>query len=171
MLTAAEVRKIRQDRAKTNHETYKGIVETAYSRIKARANQNATCVTFVVPAFVPGRPVFAHGHAIRYVTEKLQRGGFRVEPGAIGPRGVGALVIDWSRDWAADAKAAKAAEAAEARAGAAEARAEARRAGKSRSTRGGGGGGVTSPVVGDTRKSGGGDLTRKLELLKRSLGG
>lgn len=79
MLTASEVQQIRLDRARVNHETYKSILETAYARIRTRASANATGMAFVVPAFVPGRPVYAHDHAVRYVTEKLRRGGFSVQ--------------------------------------------------------------------------------------------
>ena len=97
-LTVGEVRAIRTQRAQVNHETYKTILARAYERIKRRAGANFSCLDFPVPPFVPGRPVFAHAHAVRYVTEKLRRGGFGVED-----RGDGTLHVDWHAPAGADA--------------------------------------------------------------------
>ena len=91
MLTVGDVQAVRLDRARTNHETYKMVLQRVYDRIRHRTSLNGTDLTYVIPPFVPGRPVYDPSHAARYVTEKLQRGGF-----AVTADDAGALVIDWS---------------------------------------------------------------------------
>jgi hypothetical protein len=98
MLTVGDVRDIRVQRAQVNHETYKSIVLRLYERIKRRAAAGFTSLEFAVPPFVPGRPVFEHAHAVRYATEKLQRGGFGVKD-----TGGGMLEVDWAHDPSAPA--------------------------------------------------------------------
>lgn len=93
MLTVGDVQAVRLERARTNHETYKLVLQRVYDRIRHRTSLNATDLTYAIPPFVPGRPVYDQSHAARYVTEKLQRGGFRVtgeDPHA--------LTVDWSLD-------------------------------------------------------------------------
>ena len=91
MLTVGDVQAVRLDRARTNHETYKIVLQRVYDRIRHRTSLNGTDLTYAVPPFVPGRPVYDPSHAARYVTEKLQRGGF-----AVTTDDAGSLVIDWS---------------------------------------------------------------------------
>lgn len=91
MLTVGDVQAVRLDRARTNHETYKLVLQRVYDRIRHRTSLNGTDLTYAIPPFVPGRPVYDPSHAARYVTEKLQRGGFRVAADE-----AGSLVIDWS---------------------------------------------------------------------------
>jgi hypothetical protein len=91
MLTVGDVQAVRLERARTNHETYKLVLQRVYDRIRHRSSLNATDLAYAIPPFVPGRPVYDQSHAARYVTEKLQRGGFRVATDD-----AGALVVDWS---------------------------------------------------------------------------
>jgi hypothetical protein len=92
LLTVTDVQKIRVDRARVNHDTYKQLYAIVHDRIKRRASVNATHLTYVVPPFVPGRPVYVPGHAARYITDKLRRGGFAVLASEDG----GTLLIDWT---------------------------------------------------------------------------
>lgn len=91
-----DVHAIQLKRAEVNHRTYKSIFESACDRIRRRAIiPNAPRdMLFRVPPFVWGRPPYAHAHAIRYVTEKLRRNGFKVSPDAGDP---GTLHVDWNR--------------------------------------------------------------------------
>ena len=92
LLTVGDVQAVRLDRARTNHETYKIVLQRVYDRIRHRTSLNGTDLTYAVPPFVPGRPVYDPSHAARYVTEKLRRGGFVVTTDDAGS----SLVIDWS---------------------------------------------------------------------------
>ena len=92
LLTVTDVQKIRIDRARVNHETYKQLYATVHDRIKRRAQVNATHLTYVVPYFVPGRPMYTASHAARYITDKLRRGGFAVMASEDG----GTLFVDWA---------------------------------------------------------------------------
>ena len=91
MLTVDEVRKIRLDKARVNHETYKGILAQVYTRIRQVATMHGVSLVARVPHLVPGRPVFNPAHAERYVTEKLRLGGFDVSP-----LGGGLLAVQWT---------------------------------------------------------------------------
>lgn len=93
LLTVNDVQKIRIDRARVNHETYKQLYKTVHERIRRRASVNSTHLTYAVPPFVPGRPVYTPGHAARYITDKLRRGGFGVM--AVQDGGT-TLFIDWT---------------------------------------------------------------------------
>ena len=62
------------------------------AHIKRKHMAGCTTTIYNVPEFVPGRPTFDHSHAVRYVTEKLRRGGFDVLPDDNG-----VLAIDWSK--------------------------------------------------------------------------
>lgn len=67
------------ERAKRNHETYKLIYSKVSALITTQHDTGNTSLLYDVPAFVLGRPMFNHAHAVRYVKEKLLKGGFRVE--------------------------------------------------------------------------------------------
>lgn len=89
MLTVAHLSKPILDRSVLNHQTYKSIYEACVQHIKRKHATGCTITLFEVPAFVLGRPLYTHAHAIRYVAEKLRRGKFDVkEDGAM-------LHIDW----------------------------------------------------------------------------
>lgn len=94
MLTAAEARGIRVARASVNHDTYKSLAQMCSEKIKAASGMNATRVTWQVPPFVTGRPIYKLTHAVRYVTEKLQRRGFKVSH--LTPTGL--LLVDWAKE-------------------------------------------------------------------------
>lgn len=79
LLTVTDVQQVRVERARVNHETYKQLLNAVYERIKRRATASATHLTYAIPFFVPGRPVYDPTHAARYITDKLRRGGFQVE--------------------------------------------------------------------------------------------
>jgi hypothetical protein len=92
LLTAAEMQRVRTDRAAVNHATYKGILEKVYDRVRHHAAMNRSDAVYAVPGFVPGRPMYDVTHATRYVAEKLRLGGFKVEV-----RDDGTLAIDWAK--------------------------------------------------------------------------
>ena len=77
-LTVHDVRQIRSEKAHVNHTTYKQIYGLIEMAIKRRAARGDTSTEFVVPPFVPGRPMYTLDHAIRYCKEKLQYNGFVV---------------------------------------------------------------------------------------------
>lgn len=89
-----DVHNIQLKRAQTNHDTYKALYLACCNRIKHQAGMaNAPkAMHYQVPPLVWGRPPFKHAHAIRYVTEKLQRSGFKVS--ALGPHD-GLLYVEW----------------------------------------------------------------------------
>lgn len=92
LLTVGDVQRIRIERGRVNHETYKRLYESVNDRIQRRAHVNSTNLTYVIPPFVPGRPVYTPSHAARYISDKLRRGGFGV---AVLGDGV-TLYIDWA---------------------------------------------------------------------------
>lgn len=91
MILADEVRQIRVDRARVNHETYKSIYDTVATRIRNRALRGDSSAVIQVPGMVPGRPVYDIMHASRYVRDKLRAGGF----GVSGDIHAGVLTVDW----------------------------------------------------------------------------
>lgn len=94
MVSVAELRRQREAVACVNHETYKLLYTQVQTHIRTRATNKCTDVVWVVPPFVPGRPVYNARHAARYVSEKLRRGGFDVNVTVSGD--VCVLYITWS---------------------------------------------------------------------------
>lgn len=92
LLTVGDVQRIRIERGRVNHETYKQLYSSVNDRIQRRAQVNSTNLTYRIPPFVPGRPVFTPSHAARYISDKLRRGGFGV---AVLDDGV-TLYVDWA---------------------------------------------------------------------------
>lgn len=92
MLTVHELSKPNIERAHKNHETYKMLYGTCVQHIKRKHAAECTTTIYTVPEFVLGRPTYQHTHAVRYVSEKLRRGGFDVHTGENG-----ILTIDWSK--------------------------------------------------------------------------
>lgn len=88
----SDVQQIRVKRGRVNHETYRQLYASLHDRIKRRAAANGTNLTYQVPPFVIGRPVYTPSHAVRYVSDKLRRGGFGVTVLADGMT----LFIDWT---------------------------------------------------------------------------
>ena len=82
-------------RSRINHETYKSIFEQCCQRIRRRVDMRVEprMMAFHVPPIIWGRPPYTHAHAIRYVTEKLHKKGFKVTPG----QHYGTMVVEWSR--------------------------------------------------------------------------
>ena len=95
-LTAHELRGVREARAQVNHETYKQMLGQVHDRMRSRAANNGTELTFQVPPLVPGRPLFKASHAARYISEKLRRAGFEVVVHAPHPD-VQLLQVSWRR--------------------------------------------------------------------------
>lgn len=88
-----DVHALRLERAKVNHETYKDLFRLCCERIRRRAGVRLAppAMHFQVPPFVWGRPPFQHSHAVRYVSEKLSRNGFRVTPSST----PSLLLVEW----------------------------------------------------------------------------
>ena len=76
MVTAADMRRMREDRSKVNHDTYKTIYHQITRRIEMHGRMGELDLTAKVPHYVPGRPIYDVSHATRYVTEKLRIAGF-----------------------------------------------------------------------------------------------
>jgi hypothetical protein len=85
-LTSKEIQ-----RAKLNHETYKELYLKTTDHVRRRNELGFTTTRYHVPSFIVGRPIFNHDHAVRYVTEKLQKGGFKVI------KDDNEIIIDWTK--------------------------------------------------------------------------
>lgn len=94
-ITAHSLRMHAARRADTNHDSYRMI----YSRVRralgehVRAHPKVYFLAWKVPTYLYGRPLYNHAHAVRYVSEKLMHGGFKV---SLAPGSSDLLVIDWT---------------------------------------------------------------------------
>src|SRR5210317_1716370 len=79
MLKLSDLEAKDKERAKRNHETYKMIYSKVSTLITTQHETGNSSLVYDVPAFVLGRPMFNHGHAVRYVRDKLLKGGFKVD--------------------------------------------------------------------------------------------
>lgn len=79
MLKLSDLEAKDKERAKRNHETYKMIYNKVSTLITTQHETGNSSLVYDVPAFVLGRPMFNHAHAVRYVRDKLLKGGFRVD--------------------------------------------------------------------------------------------
>lgn len=95
-LTVDDLQAMRHARASVNHETYKMMLRQLYDRVRARAANKFTDLTFQVPPLVPGRPLYTVSHASRYLSEKMRLGGFDVVVDAPHPD-VHTLYVSWAR--------------------------------------------------------------------------
>jgi hypothetical protein len=94
LLTVNEVFGIADKKAERNREMYKELLEMCYKKIKRKAKDNkCRSVTFVLPPFLIGKPLYNKDHALRYIKEKLRRGGFHAET-----MGDSAIYIEWKRE-------------------------------------------------------------------------
>lgn len=89
MVTADEARQMRSKKGNINHETYKMIYAKIQNKIHNAASKGKTATEFVVPPFLPGRPMFSVNHAVRYTRDKLRYNGFTVSVDN------DVLMIDW----------------------------------------------------------------------------
>jgi len=80
--TVGDVKKLVDEKSQANRTIYKELLDMCHKRIKTSVERNkrATEVTFVLPPFIVGKPVFNKDHAVRYIVDKLKLGGFRAEP-------------------------------------------------------------------------------------------
>lgn len=78
MLRVEDLHHSRRQRASVNHESYKQLLHKLYARIRHRASLDFTEVAYTIPPLIPGRPIYSQAHAARYMTEKLEKGGFSV---------------------------------------------------------------------------------------------
>lgn len=92
MLTVSDLSQPNIQRAQKNHETYKLLYLKCAEHIKRKHSVGCRTTIYDIPEFVVGRPTFTHSHAIRYVSDKLRRGGFDVHKDEHG-----VLTIDWTR--------------------------------------------------------------------------
>jgi len=92
MVHVKDIHAMHRERSNVNHETYKGLFAECCARIKNRAAMRhlPQAVVYTVPPMVWGRPPYKHHHAVRYVSEKLQRNGFEVHEAH------GALAVSWT---------------------------------------------------------------------------
>ena len=78
MLTTAQLGRAHLERVRTNHDTYKAILQQCYAAIRASDARRLCFVRFAVPRAVAGRPPYTLSHATGYVSAKLAKGGFGV---------------------------------------------------------------------------------------------
>lgn len=90
MVTAEEARRLRLNKGTVNHETYKEIYNKISGRIRQAASRGGTQLEYRIPPLIPGRPMYAISHAVRYNTDKLRNAGFSVEV-----KDPDILAIDW----------------------------------------------------------------------------
>jgi len=77
--TVDDVKKIVTEKSQTNRETYRELLGLCERKIRHTISfdKRAKGVTFVLPPFIIGKPVYNKDHAVRYIVEKLIRGGFQ----------------------------------------------------------------------------------------------
>ena len=78
MLKVEELNANRQSRRNKTKKVYKKILEDVYKKIKLRNEHNSTQLTFHVPLIMFDTPLYDLSEAIRYLSKKLQKGGFKV---------------------------------------------------------------------------------------------
>ena len=76
MLNIKELNEKDRARARQNHETYKILYEKCANHIRRRHALGHKYTTWKVDGIVLGRPVYTYEHALRYIVEKLRKGGF-----------------------------------------------------------------------------------------------
>lgn len=90
----SDIHAMHVQRAKVNHETYKILFGQCCRLIRDRAGNVhlPQVVHFKVPGVMFDRPPYKHHHATRYIKEKLERNGFKVDED--GPGGA-VLRVTW----------------------------------------------------------------------------
>jgi len=91
MLKVADLNKKRKEKAQRNHEIYKGFFYEIAEKIKNRDKLGFRNLIHRVPSIVFGFPLYDVNHAIIYLIDKLQKGGFFVYPWKDNY-----IYIDWS---------------------------------------------------------------------------
>lgn len=76
MLRINELNAKDKARAQENHMTYKMLYEKCANHIRRRHALGHRTTTWMVDGIVIGRPVYTYEHALRYIVEKLRKGGF-----------------------------------------------------------------------------------------------
>lgn len=76
MLNINELNEKDRARARQNHETYKILYEKCANHIRRRHALGHKYTTWKVDGIVIGRPIYTYEHALRYIVEKLRKGGF-----------------------------------------------------------------------------------------------
>jgi len=91
MLRIAELTQKDRARADENHKTYKMLYEKCANHVRRRHALGHRNTIWTVDSIVIGRPVFRYEHALRYIVEKLRKGGFD----AYIDRDTYAIAISW----------------------------------------------------------------------------
>jgi len=91
MLRIRELNERDRARADENHKTYKLLYEKCANHIRRRHSLGHVNTVWTVDSIVIGRPVFTYEHALRYIVEKLRKGGFD----AYIDRDTYAIVVSW----------------------------------------------------------------------------
>lgn len=94
MLRARDLWKQTEDQRTVNMQAMRPVLTTLMAQIKTHAttNPNAPYMTFDVPSFVFGYPLYNHREAIDYIKETLEEQGFTVWIAY-----TGTLMISWMR--------------------------------------------------------------------------
>ena len=91
MLRLDELQARDRARSQENHKTYKMLYEKCANHVRRRHALGYRKTLWTVDSIVIGRPVFTYEHALRYIVEKLRKGGFD----AYIDRDTYAIVISW----------------------------------------------------------------------------
>lgn len=94
MLRARDLWKQTEDQKTMNMQAMRPVLTTLFAQIKTHAatNPNAPYMTFDVPSFVFGYPLYNHREAIQYIKETLEEQGFTVWIAC-----TGTLMISWMK--------------------------------------------------------------------------
>ena len=94
-LTASSLRMEAARRADTNHNSYRVLYAQVHRALRehVRNHPKVHFLLWKVPPYVYGRPLYNHAHAIRYVSEKLMHGNFKV---SLAQGTDDTLLIDWT---------------------------------------------------------------------------
>uniref|UniRef100_A0A6C0HL35 Uncharacterized protein n=1 Tax=viral metagenome TaxID=1070528 RepID=A0A6C0HL35_9ZZZZ len=94
MLRARDLWKQTEDLRSANMQAMRPVLTTLFAQVKTHAatNPNAPYMTFDVPSFVFGYPLYNHREAIDYIKETLEEQGFTVWVAYNGT-----LLISWMR--------------------------------------------------------------------------
>jgi uncharacterized protein YcgL (UPF0745 family) len=94
MLRARDLWKQTEDQRSASMQAMRPVLATLFAQVKTHAGTNpaAPYMTFDVPSFVFGYPLYKHSEAIDYVKETLEEQGFTVWVAYNGT-----LLISWMR--------------------------------------------------------------------------
>lgn len=95
MLRARDLRLASKERSLVNRETYREILAELQKGIRMANDNGAKELSYRIPPFVPGRPLFQASRAAKYVRKKLTLAGFQVNVESPHPE-VQTVTVRWN---------------------------------------------------------------------------